>query len=110
MDAPPHSIIWTVDRWAPGIWDAFFQAIWWAYRRDPFTVTSWWRSVASNNLAGGHPDSQHLCGTAIDATEGAGPALRAAGFIVLEYPHHVHAQAWPAGTARRAGLLDAIGV
>ena len=110
MHAPPYSIVWTVDRWAPGIWDAFFEAVWWAYRRDPFTVTSWWRSPTMNAEAGGHPDSQHLIGTALDATREAGPALREAGFVVLDYPTHVHAQVWPAGLARRAGLLDAVGV
>ena len=110
MDAPPHSIVWTVDRWAPGIWPAFFNAVWWAYQQEPFTVTSWWRSASKNREVGGHPDSQHLVGMAIDATKGSADVLRRAGFTVVEYRNHVHAQVWPSGLARRAGLLDAVGV
>lgn len=113
MDAPPHSVFWTVDRWVPDFWDAFFRAVWWAYRREEFQVTSWWRSPAENMRVGGHPDSQHLVGAAIDAVPASAQVARvldAAGFAVVREATHVHAQAWPAGAARRAGLLDAVGV
>jgi len=110
MDAPSPSIVWTVERWAPGIWDAFMLAAWQAYQREPFQVTSWWRSPSRNLEVGGDPDSQHLIGTAFDCTLAAAAALRGVGFQVVEYHSHAHAQVWPAGAARRAGLLDAIGV
>jgi hypothetical protein len=113
MDAPPSSIAWTVERWVPGFWGAFIGAAQFAYAREPFQVTSWWRSMDRNRELGGDPDSQHLVAAAFDAypaTPQVAAALEAAGFIVVREWDHIHAQAWPAGAARRAGLLAAVGV
>lgn len=112
VDAPPSSILWTVERWVPGFWDSFMLAVWRAYRQEPFTVNSWWRSLATNRQVGGHRDSQHLVGAALDVDPAprVADALEANGFIVVREWDHSHAQAWPAGIARRAGLLSAVGV
>jgi len=65
-------------------------------------ITSWWRSVQSNQAAGGNPRSQHLVGLAFDL---ASPdpvslvnALRDVGLVAVHEVDHVHVQAFPAGT------------
>jgi hypothetical protein len=111
IDAPPPSIVWTVERFSPGFWREFVNALWYAYHRTPFQVTSWWRSPQHNAEVGGDADSQHQLGTAVDVIPAAaGSALRAAGFVVVTYSSHAHAQAFIAGEARRAGLLQAVGI
>jgi len=113
MDMPPQSIMWEVDRWIPGIWPAFYNAVGAAYRRAPFSVTSWWRAADANRRVGGHADSQHLAALALDVVPGSADvesALRAVGFRTVRYSTHIHAQVLPAGVARRAGLLNAVGV
>lgn len=111
VEAPPPSIVWTVERFAPGFWRAFLAALWQAYHQQPFRVTSWWRSPAHNAEVGGDADSQHQLGTAVDVVPAAaGEALRAAGFVVVPYVSHAHAQAFMAGEARRVGLLQAVGI
>lgn len=112
-EAPPPSIFWEVERWIPGIWRQVFNALNAAYRREPFTVTSWWRSPSRNQQVSGHRDSQHLCALAFDCAPGSAAveaALRGVGFRTVRYGTHVHAQVLEAGLARTAGLLDAIGV
>jgi len=113
MVPPPYFIAYLVDQAAPGIWPRFVAAANGALQRND-TVTSWWRSPGKNQAVGGSPDSQHLAALAFDAT---GPnlarlegSLRAAGFRVVRYQGHVHAQAAPAGWARSSGLLDRLGV
>lgn len=112
-DVPPNSIAWEVDRWIPGIWPAFVEAVNRAWYVSPFTVTSWWRSPDRNLAVEGDPDSQHLCALALDVVPGTPAveaALRARGFRTVRYPTHIHAQVLQAGLARRSGLLNAIGV
>lgn len=109
---PPYGIVVTVDRFAPGFWTDFVNA---ANRSLSVgdQVTSWWRSHSANIEAGGEGDSQHLIGTAFDVVSEdrtLAQRLRAAGFIVVEYPTHLHAQAWPAGIARASGLLGFLGL
>lgn len=77
-------------------------------------VTSWYRDPTHNAAVGGHPQSQHLLGLAIDlvAGPGDGPAVaqaaRAVGLIAVEEGDHIHLQARPAGTS--GALLAAIGL
>ena len=115
IDAPPLLIVQAVDRYTPGLWDAFFRAAWtgWQHYGRPAELTSWWRSLASNEAAGGMIDSQHLLALAFDLVppdEGLRAAMESAGFIAIRYPRHIHCQALPAGYARRIGLLTAVGV
>jgi len=110
--SPPSSIARRVEQLVPGFWYEFVSAANWALGgvSQPIYLTSWWRSPAANLSVGGHPASQHLCGTAFDiagpGTAQAIPRLQAAGFIVIPYAgSHIHAQAWPAGVAERVGLV-----
>ena len=117
LDTPTLSILRTVDRWAPGIWPAFVGA---ANRALSFDrgarVSSWYRDPAHNRATpGASADSQHLIATAFDVvpTDRGRPALidalRRAGFVVVPTSTHIHVQTWPAGVARRSGLLAAVG-
>jgi len=115
IEAPPHIYVQTLEEWAPGFWDRFFSAVWAGYYRygKPMQVTSWWRTVSRNADAGGHPESQHLVGTAFDVLP-ADPALEGAmemaGFIGVMRPTHLHLQAFPAGLLRQVGFLSAVGI
>ena len=83
-------------------------------------VTSWFRSVNENRRAGGHPDSQHLVGLALDVVPGKGTSelalneaaqiFRGFGFIVEPESDHVHVQVFPPGILRPAGVLDVLHV
>ncbi len=114
ISIPPNSIVWTVDRWSPGFWQLFVDGVWAGYRRygSGMDITSWWRGVSENAAVGGHPNSNHLVGAALDLVP-ADPALLAAmqdaGFVG-RVTDHVHIQAWPVGAARHSGLLGAVGV
>jgi len=76
-------------------------------------LTSWFRSPAENRRVGGLAESQHLWAAAVDLA-GDLPeiarGMRRQGLIAVEDADHVHVQAWPAGTARRVGLLRALGI
>ncbi len=117
FDTPPTSLRRTVDRWAPGIWPAFFGAAHAALRSDPGArVTSWYRDPGHNrSTPGASPDSQHLVATAFDVVPQAGSwsrltvALQSQGFRVVPASTHLHVQVWPAGLARSSGLLAAVG-
>jgi len=74
-------------------------------------ASSWYRDVESNRRAGGHPDSQHLLGLALDVT---GPVevldrflieLRGVRLIAIDELSHVHVQLLAAGQARGEGLF-----
>lgn len=74
-------------------------------------ASSWWRDAETNRRVGGHPDSQHLLGLALDVT---GPAevlqdfliaARLQGLTALDERTHAHIQLFPAGTPRDAGLF-----
>jgi hypothetical protein len=111
---PPSSIVYTVERWAPGFWQDFVDAVWAGYRiwGQPIDITSWYRGVTENMVAGGHPDSNHLVGAAIDilpADQALLDAFRRVGFVG-RVTDHTHLQAWPVGVARNSGLLAAVGV
>jgi hypothetical protein len=110
---PPPAISNPLAGWIPGIWPIFVSL---ANRGlsngGATTVTSWWRSSGDNARVGGEPESQHLLGLAFDAV-GPNPltlaaALRAVGFVVVEEPSHIHAQAYRAGTL--GPVLRALGL
>jgi len=112
---PPASIVFTVERWAPGIYNELVRRVISAASATPFSVgvTSWWRGPSDNLHAGGSPDSQHLLGLAIDLTPVSGQLLEnlsRVGLIAVDERDHIHVQAWPAGVARAAGILDALGL
>jgi len=111
--APPLSIVQGLERLSPGFWSAWSNAVGAAYRRAPFQLTSWYRSPSYNRQVGGADDSQHLLGVAFDvvpASWAVQSALSSSGFIVVNEGDHVHAQPWPAGTARSSGLLRYFGL
>jgi len=119
LQTPPWAVIRTVERYASsGFWTVFFAA---ANRAlvPGDKVTSWYRDAGFNWMVGGDEDSQHLAAAAFDAVPrqntvsgraGLARRLAAAGFVVAVESDHVHAQAWRASAARRAGLLGALGV
>lgn len=108
--APPPTIINRVERAAPGFWREFIERANWALGPTDAVLTSWWRDRLSNMEVGGAENSQHLLGTAFDVTgtqlTEMATRLQAAGFTVVTYRgRYIHAQAWPAGIAKQAGLL-----
>lgn len=120
---PPVDVQRVVEASAPGIYRQVVANYNEAGRGIRGAVISWWRDPERNARVGGARDSQHLLGTAVDSVhqspDEAGrfaSRLRARGFIALvkgptgRGRWAVHAQAWRAGTARRAGLLDALGL
>jgi len=75
-------------------------------------VTSWWRSSVDNRRVGGHPDSQHRLGLALDLIGEEEELLellldvRQVGMVAVLEPTHLHIQLLPAGVARLSGLFD----
>jgi len=74
-------------------------------------ISSWWRDPVTNRRVGGHPDSQHLLGLALDLV---GEELelrqllvdvRAVGLVAVMESTHLHVQLLPAGVARAIGLF-----
>ncbi len=74
-------------------------------------ASSWYRDRETNIRVGGHPDSQHLLGLALDVT---GPddvradfilRVREAGLIAVDEFSHAHVQLLRAGTARGEGFF-----
>lgn len=114
LEPPPPFIARIVHGAAPGIWPAIIGSANAALAGRRAGVSSWYRSPERNRFVGGHPESQHQLGTAIDVVGVDRLAVKAdlqrAGWVVVDYDSHVHAQAWPAGVPRRAGLLRAIGL
>lgn len=113
LSAPPSSIWWTVDQWAPGVYPEFVRRVFSGI--TPRSVaSSWWRSTDDNHRVGGEPDSQHLIALGLDIQDPDLDALasrmRSAGLIAVRSDKHVHVQMWPAGTARSVGLLAALGL
>jgi uncharacterized protein YcbK (DUF882 family) len=71
------------------------------------TVTSWIRSRDRNAKVGGHPNSYHQCGLAVDVViedEDLKSRFKRRmwkfGFGVLDEGDHVHVQAIPAGRSK----------
>lgn len=75
-------------------------------------VSSWWRDVETNRRVGGHPESQHLLGLAIDVV--GDPFERQLllaqlgqfGLVGVDEGSHLHVQALPAGRARVLGFFS----
>lgn len=72
-------------------------------------VTSWYRTPSENARVGGHPESQHLFGFALDvATDDPGAfaqRARESGLEAIVEPDHVHVQIFPAGFLRSLGFF-----
>lgn len=113
---PTFAIALTVHQRFPGIWSDLVQRVI-NGAQDPSSaslhISSWWRDPGSNASVGGHPQSQHLVGLAMDV---GGPiaarelyAQHARNFLhVVEESDHVHVQYWAAGLLASTGLLDTI--
>ena len=113
--APPVYTQFLLDQLAPGVWSFFLGAANSGLGGlGAVRVTSWWRTVSRNRSVGGHPESQHLVGTAADACTSdnarAARQLAQRGLIAIDEGDHVHFQVWPAGTLARFGILDRVGV
>lgn len=88
--------------------DEFIQLVngaWWYAGEPPVRVTSWWRSRRDNARVGGHPNSQHLTGLAVDVlNDAAGDAFaqlaRAVGLVVVDEGDHYHVQRYTASLSR----------
>jgi len=94
----------------PGLLPAFVQVV--TAAAPPGTgLSSWWRSPRENSRVGGATDSQHLWAAAADLVgdnRAITAAMRRAGLVAVDSGTHVHVQAWPAGAARRIGLVRAL--
>lgn len=111
-EAPPLSVLWQVHDRVPGIWTDFVNRVVDSAAAvqpgDGLVITSWWRDPGTNRRVGGHPESQHLAGLALDVS---GPGWQRFGqraranFTVVEYATHVHLQYWGPGVLRDTGLL-----
>jgi len=113
MNGPPSYVYSGVERFAPGFWASWSRAVQHAWNyAGGFSVTSWYRTPDYNESVGGAEGSQHLLGVAFDAQARdltrLEAGLRSAGFQTIRYARHVHAQPWPAGTARP--ILRALGL
>lgn len=78
---------------------------------EKLRASSWYRDFEANTRVGGHPESQHLLGLALDVT---GPIevrdrllieLRGVGLVAVDELSHVHVQLLAAGQARGEGLF-----
>ncbi len=115
----PDFVVARVERSAPGVFRQFVGRFGDAAIGIPEgQVESWFRDSVRNAQVGGLVDSQHLLGLGVDtshsmraSSQALAARLRARGFVVVEGRSAgtgrflLHAQAWPAGTARRAGLF-----
>lgn len=109
---PPPDLAWRVEEYlGPGWWSRWLYLANVAWREVPHAQpTSWFRTVAGNAAAGGHPRSQHLWGGALDfVIPGAGgshetnpdarrlaDAFARRGFTPVLEPDHLHVQTFPA--------------
>jgi len=109
-------VVHGVDHFSPGFWDAFVWHVNDVATRatTPVSISSWYRSPAANDAAGGVRDSQHLLGAAVDivglSRRDLASDFTRRGFVVVNESDHLHVQAWPAGLARSAGLMDYLGL
>ncbi len=111
LEGPPRSIIWQMEGLVPGLLNEFVRRVLRVQGVGAFT--SWWRGTGQNSRVGGSPDSQHLWAAAVDVTGDLRAIERSAtrqGLIAVRFPGHVHIQAWPAGAARRVGLIDRLSI
>lgn len=108
---PPEEIVFAVERIAPGAYSSFllrFLIAAWVAR--VFSATSWFRTTERNAAVGGHPESAHLVGLAIDVPPSPRMAevSRSLGLWVVEEGDHTHVQAWPPGVT--GSVLRSLGV
>lgn len=112
--APPFRIAHLVERQFPGIWRRWLLPILVLAEQGQLrgvVATSWYRDVDANRRAGGHPQSQHLAGLAldlavvIDERRSQVTAALAPFSQVVPYRTHLHVQALPPGTLARAGFF-----
>lgn len=82
---------------------AFYTRLRLLHAAKPYSVTSWWRTIRHNAIVGGHPNSLHLEGLAVDCKLEPGQSkaafLRHAQSLGLHGQveiAHVHLQALPA--------------
>lgn len=105
-------------------WDHYYAVLEFLYRilsvpwPEGTQFTSWYRSPETNRRVGGHPQSQHLLGLALDSVSPGIPDggrqlaydVERAGLIAVSELTHLHTQAWPAGVASRLGWFpDEVG-
>lgn len=81
----------------------------WEYAGRPaITYSSWWRSPYDNARVGGHPNSQHLTGLAVDIPSRRASAgthkfidlLGAVGLVVIDEGDHWHVQRFAVSPGR----------
>lgn len=104
--APPESVWRPVEAFAPGSYGNFLTRLVFGMRSfRGVLATSWYRSPRVNRDVGGHPESQHLLGLAVDLIaeepQLAVTALTELGLEAFNEATHVHVQYWPAGIAGR---------
>jgi hypothetical protein len=106
LELPPAQLL--------GPLQAFYSHLWnrveLMARGDPsLWPTSWFRTEAHNASVGGHRDSQHLLGFAIDVTterpDYVAEYCEALGLVPVVELDHVHIQIFPAGFLRSLGLF-----
>jgi len=101
---PPRELL--ASAWRPIIFEFIRRA---ARSLQPGQqITSWYRTAAQNQAAGGMPTSQHLFGLALDIV-GPGQQLtqsiaRDAQMIAVQELDHLHIQLLPAGVLERLGV------
>lgn len=103
---PPPEAIWRpIENFEPGTYGNFLTRLIFAMRERRAFATSWFRDPLQNRNVGGHPESQHLLGLAVDLVTDepqlAVTALTGLGLTAFNEATHVHVQYWPAGIAGR---------
>lgn len=104
IEGPPAELL----RYTRRATHAFVERVVPALRRE-VQLSSWYRAPSHNRSVGGHPDSQHLLGLAVDvvgsrwAMEAFAAAARSQGLVAVEEGTHVHVQLFPAGWIRHQG-------
>lgn len=106
---PPQEIL---DGWLPFV--ALFVALFnEALARTPgeFTITSWYRDMIDNFLAGGAVESQHTLAIAADVAGSQDQlrdlqnSMRVVGLVTDLESDHLHTQLLPAGVLAAAGVV-----
>lgn len=96
---PPPGNIWRpIEGVAPGTYRDFLLRVINGVRNSQSAfATSWYRNPRENRDVGGHPESQHLVGLAIDLV--ADRFAPGTGLTVLDEGDHFHVQYLPHGVA-----------
>lgn len=109
--APPPAIVAHTQALLPGAYREFLlRAVFAAMGGGRVRPTSWWRDPSRNREVGGHIDSQHQIGLALDLVaddpERVLDEAHALGIVGVDEGTHVHLQLLPPGMARQLGLLS----